>query len=203
MTETTDIEALAADMRDLADRIIECQGENSDGEDIIRLYDHSDTVFKAENILLVLDGLEAERQQRELLEVRARNVEAESKTSIRAVNTLSTEFAALHERCEKAEAELAALRGTQEPDHYRYSCGSCGYETLAYTSKCPTCNYHKIEEEPLFTHPPKPVVVRLERSQLSSSVSSHHRSYGDGYSKAIEKVTALLEPHGIVVKDGE
>lgn len=65
MTAKTDIAALMRDMRDLADRIVECQGENSDGEEITRLYDQSDTTFKAQNILLVLNALEAERQQRE------------------------------------------------------------------------------------------------------------------------------------------
>jgi hypothetical protein len=63
MTDTTDIAALMRDMRDLADRIVECQGENSDGEEIIHLYDQSDTTFKAQNILLVLNAFEAERQR--------------------------------------------------------------------------------------------------------------------------------------------
>ena len=63
MTDKTDIAALLLEMRDLADRIVECQGENSEGEEIIHLYDQSDTTFKAENILLVLDALEAERHR--------------------------------------------------------------------------------------------------------------------------------------------
>jgi hypothetical protein len=63
MTDTTDIAALMRDMRDLADRIVECQGENSDGEEIIHLYDQSDTTFKAQNILLVLNAFEEERQR--------------------------------------------------------------------------------------------------------------------------------------------
>lgn len=63
MTDTTDIAALMRDMRNLADLIVECQGENSDGEEIIHLYDQSDTTFKAQNILLVLNAFEEERQR--------------------------------------------------------------------------------------------------------------------------------------------
>ncbi len=63
MTHKTDIASLMRDMRDLADRIVECQGENSDGEEITRLYDQSDTTFKAQNILLVMSALETERQR--------------------------------------------------------------------------------------------------------------------------------------------
>lgn len=69
MTETTDIATLMRDMRDLAYRIVECQGENSDGEEIIHLYDQSDTTFKAQNILLVLNAFEAERQRAEKAEL--------------------------------------------------------------------------------------------------------------------------------------
>ena len=59
MTNETHVAELISDMRNLANRIIECQGENSDGENIIDLYDLSDTTFKAENIILILDQLEA------------------------------------------------------------------------------------------------------------------------------------------------
>ncbi|WP_447868675.1 hypothetical protein [Rahnella aceris] len=65
MTDTTDIAALMLKMRNLADRIIDAEGENNNGEvgKIIEMYDDADTTFKAQNILLVLNALEAERQR--------------------------------------------------------------------------------------------------------------------------------------------
>lgn len=58
------------------------------------------------------------------------------------------------------EACTDALKGDQVPvadaDYTRYSCGCCGFESLHHTTKCPECNYHKIESEPLFTAPQKP-----------------------------------------------
>lgn len=71
MTDKTDIAALMRGMRDLADRIIEAQGENSEGEEIIHLYDESDTTFRAKNVLLVLNAFDAEHQQREAAEKEA------------------------------------------------------------------------------------------------------------------------------------
>ena len=67
MTKTPDIASLMLKMRTLADRIIDAEGENNNGEvgKIIEMYDAADTTFKAQNILLVLNALEAERQQRE------------------------------------------------------------------------------------------------------------------------------------------
>lgn len=98
MTETTDIAVLMRDMRYLADRIIECQGENSNGEEIIHLYDQSDTTFKAKNILLVLNAFEAARQQA----AETNNINLNIKLS-------------LHERMVKAEKEVAALKGGLHP----------------------------------------------------------------------------------------
>lgn len=65
MIEKTDVATLMRDMRDLADRIIDAEGENNNGEvgRIIDMYDAADTTFKAENILLVLNAFEAERQR--------------------------------------------------------------------------------------------------------------------------------------------
>ena len=67
MTKTPDIASLMMKMRTLAERIIDAEGENNNGEvgKIIEMYDAADTTFKAKNILLVLNALEAERKQRE------------------------------------------------------------------------------------------------------------------------------------------
>ncbi|MGO2458800.1 MAG: hypothetical protein ACTH8P_01305 [Ewingella sp.] len=106
MTDKTDIAALLLEMRDLADRIVECQGENSEGEEIIHLYDQSDTTFKAENILLVLDALEAERHR----------ADSETKSAGYWRRAAAQETA----RANKAEAELAALRGQKGQIAFRY-----------------------------------------------------------------------------------
>ncbi|MFS7253822.1 hypothetical protein AB6869_24955 [Rahnella rivi] len=103
MTDKTDIAALMRDMRDLADRIVECQGENSDGEEITRLYDQSDTTFKAQNILLVLNALEAERQQPETADRSAAAERLLRKASDKAFNEQL-------ERAEAAEKERDDLK---------------------------------------------------------------------------------------------
>ncbi|WP_314722323.1 hypothetical protein [Rahnella variigena] len=68
MTDTTDIAVLMLKMRTLADRIIDAEGENNNGEvgKIIEMYDTADTTFKAQNILLVLNAFEAERHRPDL-----------------------------------------------------------------------------------------------------------------------------------------
>ncbi|QUT14158.1 hypothetical protein [Rahnella inusitata] len=103
MTDKTDIAALMRDMRDLADRIVECQGENSDGEEITRLYDQSDTTFKAQNILLVLNALEAERQLRETADRSAAAERLLRKASDKAFNEQL-------DRAEAAEKERDDLK---------------------------------------------------------------------------------------------
>ncbi len=106
MTDTTDIASLMLKMRTLADRIIDAEGENNNGEvgQIIEMYDAADTTFKAQNILLVLNALEAERQQREKAD---RAVAAECllrKASDKAFNEQ-------YDRAEKAEASVGVLEG--------------------------------------------------------------------------------------------
>ncbi|MBV6817744.1 hypothetical protein KWG64_07280 [Rahnella sp. PD12R] len=118
MTDTTDIAALMRDMRDLADRIVECQGENSDGEEIIHLYDQSDTTFKAQNILLALNAFEAERQRADAnaQEIRKLEFQWEHRAPTQwAYDQACTALHAQRERAEKSEAELAALKGDQVP----------------------------------------------------------------------------------------
>lgn|GEM_PF-3307941 len=115
MTETTDIATLMRDMRDLADRIVECQGENSNGEEIIHLYDQSDTTFKAQNILLVLNAFEAERQRADELQSTVSRLALES-------NRLFDDRRRINKNWTEAETdnallrdELAALKGDQVP----------------------------------------------------------------------------------------
>lgn len=107
MIEKTDVATLMRDMRDLADRIIDAEGENNNGEvgRIIDMYDAADTTFKAENILLVLNAFEAERQRADVNEpVRCEGVPQHVHDMID-----------LKETIDELRAELAALKGDQVP----------------------------------------------------------------------------------------
>ncbi len=110
--------------------------------------------ISGEQALSLLDQLEAERQRAESL----------SKSEWKMACELS-----------EAQAELAALKSDQVPvgdaDYTRYSCGCCGFDSLHHTTKCPECNYHKIESEPLFTAPQKPAeYFRVERTAQIAAV---------------------------------
>lgn len=105
MTDKTDIASLMRDMRDLADRIVECQGENSDGEEIIHLYDQSDTTFKAQNILLVLSAFEEQRQQADNSSTGWLNAIAERDDARSELMALKEKHAALRE-------SMAAIHNT-------------------------------------------------------------------------------------------
>jgi len=131
MTDKTDIAALMRDMRDLAYRIVECQGENSDGEEIIHLYDQSDTTFKAQNILLVLNAFEAERQraagsEEELHKALHREKAAERKLlaaqgEIEALKGDQVPVSAAHRML--GEVQLAVLKGLEHHNGWQPRCG--------------------------------------------------------------------------------
>jgi len=134
MTDTTDIAALMLDMRDLADRIVECNGENENGEEIIHLYDQSDTTFQAKNILLVLDAFKAERQRADAAEV---------------------ELAALRGEQEPVEYQYHYHNhGTGGGEWWRVSTKK-RYEELQKEHYGDSNFSFRM----LFAHPPKPVVV--------------------------------------------
>lgn len=95
MTDATDIAALMRSMRDLADRIVECEGENSEGEESIHLYDQSDTTFIAQNILLVLNAFEAERQRADAAHKYASERDTENESLMLTVGRIREEIAAL------------------------------------------------------------------------------------------------------------
>lgn len=118
MTDTTDTAALMLKMRTLADRIIDAEGENNNGEvgKIIEMYDAADTTFKAQNILLVLNTFEAERQ-------RADDEAALNKHLDLAVRQNEGINNNLRRRAVRAEAELAALKGDQVPVYQMYYDG--------------------------------------------------------------------------------
>lgn len=103
MAEKTEsnIALLMLEMRDLAERIIECQGENAEGEEIINLYDESDTTFKAQSVLLLLNAFQVERQR------------AENMTASRDGMTDKRDAALA--KVYELEAEILKLKGVQVP----------------------------------------------------------------------------------------
>ncbi|MBU9831255.1 hypothetical protein J1779_15060 [Rahnella sp. FC061912-K] len=124
------------------------------------------------------------------------------------------------------EACTEALKGDQahmeDADYTRYSCGCCGFESLHHTTKCPECNYHKIESEPLFTAPQKPgvhpdtkrmdwlcaqVVEVREPMFYGSRAMFWSQCNSDDceeyHTTLREQVDAAIEAAGGIVKDGE
>jgi|GEM_PF-5883800 len=101
MTETTDIAALMLTMRTLADRIIDAEGENNNGEvgKIIEMYDAADTTFKAQNILLVLNAFDAQRQRADDAEQKANNYEQVSHGLAGELTALKSAHGNMVSRC--------------------------------------------------------------------------------------------------------
>lgn len=115
MTDTTDIAALMLKMRNLADRIIDAEGENNNGEvgKIIEMYDDADTTFKAENILLVLSAFEEQRQRADAnaQEIRRLEFQWEHRAPTQwAYDQACTALHAQRERAEVAEKERDTLK---------------------------------------------------------------------------------------------
>lgn len=141
---------------------------------------------------LKIKQLETERQQREVLEVGRRNVEAELTTSHSAVNTLSVEFAGLHSRFEAAEAELSALRGGLEPvawtdaeelrDVEKHGCG--------YLFKIDPANQYidPRRQMPLFTHQRKLVVIQPYLPGDCDRTEAHYK-----YAQAIKAAGGIVK----------
>lgn len=103
-------------------------------------------------------------------------------------------------------AELIAfreLKGEQVPveeaDYTRYSCGCCGFESLHRTTKCPECNFHKIESEPLYTAPQKPVVLLPKFTDRHTCINAGC----DAASAYKEDVIAMNKAAGGNMKESE
>jgi len=151
MAEKTEsnIALLMLEMRDLAERIIECQGENAEGEEIINLYDESDTTFKAQNVLLVLNAFQVESQRAEDMTVSRDAMTDKRDTALAKVYEL--------------EAEILKLKGEQVPMFLKQTgigSNSCQGSYKEYV----TIDEGEYEENPakhlkLFTAPQKPVVL--------------------------------------------
>lgn len=183
----------------------------------------TDVVGGDENNIIValFDMLEAERQQREVLEVGRRNVEAELKTSLSAVNTLSVEFAGLHSRFEAAEAELAAIRGGQDHGDTTVYMMPNVFASLVNTARDVALEYKNAqclrdalsrELKGYFTlsRQPKPVVVPSEVMELIAHIDDvlDNDAFERIDPKKWNAVTSLIaigdiEAAGIVVQNGE
>lgn len=105
INETTDIAALMLKMRNLADRIIDAEGENNNGEvgKIIEMYDAADTTFKAENILLVLSAFEEQRQRADANAQEIRRLEFQWEHRAPTEWAYDQACTALHAQRERAE----------------------------------------------------------------------------------------------------
>jgi len=196
MTDTTDIAALMLKMRNLADRIIDAEGENNNGEvgKIIEMYDAADTTFKAENILLVLSAFEEQRQRADAnaQEIRRLEFQWEHRAPTQcAYDQACTALHAQRERAEKAEAEIAALKGDQVPVPvaYLYSASFERGEVEGQLTDAPGCDM------PVYDRPQKPVVLP-------------EGFYPDGDIDCelvinLSDAISAIEAAGGIVKDGE
>jgi len=115
MTHTTDLSVLMLKMRTLADRIIDAEGENNNGEvgKIIDMYDAADTTFKAQNILLVLNAFEAERQR----------ADANEPVRCEGVPQHVHDMIDMQETIDELRAEIAELKSDQVPVYQMYYDG--------------------------------------------------------------------------------
>jgi hypothetical protein len=182
MTETTNIDALRERM--MQQREAELTGKTPTFEECELLVCD---LLRA--LTLSNNQLEAERQR--TCEMTEQYLDRNSALSSAAL------------RYEKAEKEIAALRGTQEPVAWRITTSSGDVVIHREEQDLAAHSYYGNIVEPLFTRQPKPVVVLPAKSSHSLSASSNHRSYGDGFNKALEKIRPILESAGIVVKDAE
>lgn len=175
MTDTTDIKALRAETWDLHTMQDATEFSNR-----------------------LLDLLEAERQRADRNKVMQLAAEDVSASALRDWSSEGIKLHAANEEIKRLTAEISELKGEQVPveeaDYTRYSCGCCGFESLHRTTKCPECNYHKIESEPLYTAPQKPVVLLpvAEDYPIAWSAAS-----------VLADVKAAIEAAGGIVKDGE
>ncbi len=202
MTDKTGIAALMRDMRDLADRIVECQGENSDGEEITRLYDQSDTTFKAQNILLVLSAFEEQRQRADAnaQEIKKLEFQWEHRAPTQwAYDQACTALHAQRERAEKSEAELAALKGDQVPVAWKLS-DSPDTQDCTVTQSESVAKWW-VEQgrntTPLFTAPQKPGISKEKLCDWLEDNFDIDDSQRDAFAKC------FAHHCNCIVKDGD
>lgn len=148
-------------------------------------------------ILALLDQIEAERQRADDEQELNKHLDLANRAS-EGVN------ASLRRQVEKAEAELAALKGEQIPVawitwHQGFRApDDCEEYLNAYTYATKEKSCDGSDAIPLFAHPAKPVVVlpKIRDSKYWNGVEIRCDKYQ-------LDVQAVLETAGIVVKDGE
>lgn len=165
----------------------------------------------ASHLLSCLKSLEAERQRADTEQELNKHLDLANRAS-EGVN------ANLRRQVEKAEAEIAALRGEQEPVAYLTRYMGCrspdDCEEYLEVSDKDGVSGDGETAIPVFAQPPKPVVVDLPDTIEPCDVidildpTANPEDYAccvgaDMYNAAIKACRKSLESAGIVVKDGE
>lgn len=196
MTDTTDIKALREKytlaLKYLTNRLAECNRLNYCGDELSAFAAFSSTV---------IDQFEAERQRAD---------DSVPSHVITIVNQ-QTEILELTERAEKAEAEIAALKGDQVPFRYMAEWSS-QYGGMEYDYSEVRSEMDEVAAEhdgsviELFTAPQKPVVLPhghkpyLVRSQTTAPRAAMTAN-GDWLHRV--QVIEAIEAAGGIVKDSE
>lgn len=208
MTETTDIKALREALAASTD-FVNAEITTGGKADLQMWLDVVYPEFTAKiikELIELRDQLEAERQQREA-------AERVASARLTAIDSTHKNRVMWRDRAEKSEAELAALRGTQEPVGKFAGWGLYCAETDEFGSWLysrprkdtdDAITQHGYVNVELFTHPPKPVVV-LPKRHLGIVQNGHAVMvpYSGGHWLNKTAVIESLEAAGIVVKDGE
>ena len=210
MTDTTDIASLMLKMRTLADRIIDAEGENNNGEvgQIIEMYDAADTTFKAQNILLVLSAFEEQRQRADALQTER----GEFRRRLKLERSI----------LEDADKELAELKGDQVPVGWRFedcenepctngavvSVGT-GSDNIHLCAECSRNDKYKRQRTVALsqrlslkvTAPQK--LSNLPYDVLFNAIGKAVNIQGEALSISVKAFKEAIEAAGGIVKDGE
>ncbi|QMV50924.1 hypothetical protein [Ewingella americana] len=229
MTETTDIKALMRPVRGRYDwssavwRDCDHCGKQHTGtvtaEDDSQICAHcADQLYwSAWQVLAeqALDQLEAERQQREAAEKERDELKSAHGNMIvrcallRQRPDLPVDRIPAYEALVKAQEELAALRGTQEPVAWtdEQELRDMAKDGCAYLFKVDPANPYTDPRRQimLFTRQPKPVVVLSDCTFEAVSHMAHWYSEGEcvAWVSGVEHAKNQMLAAGIVVKDGE
>ncbi len=191
MTEKTDISPLISSAISLTEKVMAARGV----ADLDRAAVAA-SGFVAKGLLTdLVKLLEAERQQREA---------AEKELRIRSHQLVKADASV-----EDLEAELAAIRGKQEPVafliHEKARPSRLSFRNLKGFVSDADIVEHELWQEPLFTRQPKPVVVLSDCDIGAVSHMAHWytEEQCEAWVAGVEHAKKQMLAAGIVVKDGE
>lgn len=209
MTDKTDIKALRelALNANMAITRLSANGEGclyAIGEDPkidqdVELSNEFHNAFCPIVVIYLLDQLEAGRQQREAAEKEQSEHDDQISAMQGKIDLAVAGFRVANSARERAEAEISALRGEQEPvaftDNEELSMLSEGRQTHVDIWLKP---YGFGRDIPLFTRPPVPVVVLPKNGMLSGRRKIAGVSYIE-----LDVIISLMHTAGITVKGGD